>query len=338
MADRQVQIFHTASGIPIYQLPMEAFPGFWVYAYLVFVGDYRVLIDTGSGFGNSNDHLEAGLGAVAGLTGEPAGLDSLTHVLLTHGHIDHFGGLAYVQPRTPAKIGVHELDLRTVTHYEDRLAYVTHRLRRFFVEAGTTPEKQAGLIQLYQFNKHLFHSVPVDFTFEAGGMALGPFTIFHVPGHCAGHVVIRLENILFAGDHVLSRTSPHMAPESLTMTTGLSHYLDSLRAVKAWAAGVSLTLGGHERPILDLPARVDEIIAHHRLRLDKVLALAVENPCTIAEISHALFGEQNGYNALLAIEESGAHIEYLHQRGEIRIANLHELEESLRPVALRYHI
>jgi hypothetical protein len=57
--DNQLQVrkYETASGAEIYQLPLEAFPNLWTSAYLVIAGDLRVLIDTGSGFWNSNDHL-----------------------------------------------------------------------------------------------------------------------------------------------------------------------------------------------------------------------------------------------------------------------------------------
>ena len=39
---------------------------------------------------------------------------------------------------------------------------------------------------------------------------------------------------------------------------------------------------------------------------------------------------------LLAIEEAGAHVEYLHQRGLLRIVNVDELETNDGPVVARY--
>ena len=59
-------------------------------------------------------------------------------------------------------------------------------------------------------------------------------------------------------------------------------------------------------------------------------------PQTISGLSHALFGEVHGYNVLLALEETGAHVEYLYQRGLLEIANLQDLENGREPVALRY--
>jgi glyoxylase-like metal-dependent hydrolase (beta-lactamase superfamily II) len=166
-------------------------------------------------------------------------------------------------------------------------------------------------------------------------MRLGSFEMLHVPGHCAGHVVIRLHNILFSGDHVLGRISPHQSPERLTLYTGLGHYLDSLNLLEKWAGGSPLTLAGHDDPIPNLPMRLVEIRRGHAARLQLILEFLAE-PHTIADVSEQLFGSVNGYNTLLAIEEAGAHVEYLHQRGLLRIVNVDELEANDGPVVTRY--
>jgi glyoxylase-like metal-dependent hydrolase (beta-lactamase superfamily II) len=337
---QEIRTFTTSQGAAIYQLPLEVFPGFWAYAYLVLTQDLsgapmRVLIDAGSGFGNSNDLLEEGLSAASEISDQDISLSNLTHVLITHGHIDHFGGLAYVRPRSPALLGVHELDRRNLTNYEERLTVVSRRLNQFFIEAGVSEHLRQGLLDMYKFTKGLFHSVAVDFTYAAENMQVGPFSLLHVPGHCAGHVVIRLHDVIFSGDHILEGISPHQAPEELTLFTGLAHYLGSLDALEGWAQGINLTLGGHKNPVTDLSARLDAIRTLHRSRLDQVLDRLAE-PHTISEVSKSLFGDVQGYNILLALEEAGAHIEYLYQHGLLSIENLSELEKDTRPISILY--
>jgi glyoxylase-like metal-dependent hydrolase (beta-lactamase superfamily II) len=331
----QVRSFKSAGGAQIYQIRLDEFPGLTGYVYLVLYDGMRVLIDSGSGFGEANEQLEAGLQTVSQMCGQPTGLADLTHVLITHGHIDHFGGLSYVRPRTTARIGVHELDLRNLTNYEERLVLIALHLKEYLIEAGVPPEMREPLFQMYMISKGFYRSVSIDFTYEAVGMRLGPFEMLHVPGHCPGHVVIRLHDVLFSGDHVLNPITPHQAPENLTLYTGLDHYLKSLSALKQWAVDVRLTLGGHNDLITDLPARVDEITNMHRHRLDRVLSL-LEEPATIAEVARGLFGDLQGYNALLAIEEAGAHVEYLYQYGLLGVHNLVEIENQAGPVAIRY--
>jgi glyoxylase-like metal-dependent hydrolase (beta-lactamase superfamily II) len=324
---QQIEVYHSSGGARIYRLPMQLFPILQGFANLVFVNGIVALIDVGSGFGDSNEQLEAGLEAVRETHGEQVGWDQITHVLLTHGHIDHYGGLHYVRERTTAKVGIHEMDLRVLTHFEDRLAIIEKRLRRFLAESGVDADKSEGIMTLYLMNKHLFSSLEPDFTFEAEGMQVGPMRMTHVPGHCPGHVLIQLHDILFVGDHVLPDVSPHQAPERLTLNTGLGHYLESLRLTRTFGNSVRLAIGGHGPVIEDIAGRVHEIEQLHRSRLAEILEL-LDQPMTIAGVSDALFPDVEGYTQLLALEEAGAHVEYLSQRGYLGIENLDELGPS----------
>ena len=332
---QKIHQYETSIGSKIFQLPLNAFPGFWVYAYVVLVDDYKVLIDTGSNFHESNQNLEDGFKQIGEMNGNSLGFEDLTHIFVTHGHIDHFAGLAYIRPRSTAKAGVHELDLRNLTNYEERLVVVARRLRGFLMESGVSQTRIEQLLDMYMMPKALFKSVEVDFTFEEVGMKVGPFEFIHVPGHCAGAVVIRLHDVLFTGDHVLSDITPTQSPERLTLNTGLGHYTNSLKMLRDRSEGVNLSLGSHKDPITDLRGRIDEILASHVERLEKIHAM-LDQPMTVSEVSKALFGKTEGYNVLLALQEAGAHIEYLYQRGMLSIMNLSEIQSSETSTPIKY--
>jgi glyoxylase-like metal-dependent hydrolase (beta-lactamase superfamily II) len=267
--------------------------------------------------------------------GERVNLGSLTHIFITHGHIDHYAGLDYIVPKTQAKIGVHELDYGTLTNYHERKDLVGRNLTRFLIEAGVAESRVIEIVNMYMITKGLFSRSRVDFTYEDIGMRVGPFEFLHVPGHSAGAVVIQLDNVVFAGDHVLSDITPHQAPESLTLNTGLSHYLDSLRSMLGWVKNYDIVLGGHNQWIDDLPKRIAEIYLEHKDRLTTILTMIEEKPRNTTEISKALFGRVHGYTILLALEETGAHIEYLYRFGFLSVDNLEEVKNSKSHV-LRY--
>ncbi len=319
----------------IYQISLHEFPGLVGNVYYVVSGKFRVLIDTGSGFGKANEELENGLQEVSDLRREDCSLKSLTHILITHGHIDHFGGLPYVRERSAAKVCIHELDRRIVSNHQERLSVAAHRLEEFLTEAGVDQEGREKQIYAYKITKSLFRSVNVDLTYEALGMRLGPFRFYHVPGHCAGHVMIRLYDAMFSGDHILEKTSPHQAPEQITLSTGLETYLNSLELVRPLSKKVRITLGGHENPVYDLEKRIEEIRQVHKDRIKLILKMLAK-PRTIQDVSKYLFGKVEGYTVLLALEEAGAHVEYLYQRGYLQITNLKEIDDNSGLVPILY--
>jgi glyoxylase-like metal-dependent hydrolase (beta-lactamase superfamily II) len=334
MSSNGIEVYSSSQGARIYRIPLALFPSLNGFAHLVIADNIRALIDVGSGVGDSNEQLEAGLHRIKSEFNESCGWEDLTHVVVSHGHIDHFGGLPYVQSKTDALVGVHELDRRVITGYEERLTVVAHRLQEFLIEAGAQAEVRESLMNMYLLGKHLFRSTSIDFVLNGVHREIGRLKTIHVPGHCPGQLVIQIDDILLTSDHVLKTTSPHQAPEQLTLNTGLGHYLDSLSKILPLSSEIMVALGGHEPAILDLGARIEETINLHKERLVQVLELLAE-PRTIIEISDMLFPQTDGYHELLAVEEAGAHVEYLAQRGFLSIENLDELEIG-KPVPIVY--
>jgi glyoxylase-like metal-dependent hydrolase (beta-lactamase superfamily II) len=327
-----VSRFLTADGRRIYSFRTRSFPTLVNNIYIISDGEERILVDCGSGMEQSNADLLAGFEALAAAF-EPIRIEDITTILITHGHIDHFGGLPFVRGYTDAPAGVHVLDRRVLSNHEERTVFASRRLETFLEQAGVSPEHREALMSVYLFGKTFYRSTPVQFLLEEGVPTVGGIEVIHVPGHCPGQVCLRVDDILLTADHVLARITPHQAPESITNHLGLSHYLDALGKVET-LGGVRLGLGGHEAPIEDTAGRVAAIRMAHQERLEKVIDACV-SPCSTAEISRTLFGRVDSYHVLLALEETGAHVEYLYQRGELVAANLDEIAGMSHPV-VRY--
>jgi glyoxylase-like metal-dependent hydrolase (beta-lactamase superfamily II) len=311
--------FETSSGAKIQRIPLEAFPNFWAYAYLVEKDNDRILIDCGSGTESSHKDLLNGF--------QQAGLQpsDLTHILLTHAHIDHFGGLSKLKPVTTAKLGCHELDLQTVAHHEARLALISQRLASFLAATGLAEETRDQLLNIYRFTKAIYQSVSVDFTYKE--MDIVGFEFIHLPGHCPGHVALRLDDVVFCGDMVVEGVTPHLSPESINPYSGLDHYLTSLKHFQEWSKDARLILNGHDDVITDLPAQIDSTHKNIIRRMRKAIK-ALSEPLTISEVCNIVYENPGGYNLLLTIEKTGAYIEYLYEHGMIEITNPAELEKG----------
>jgi hypothetical protein len=131
-------------------------------------------------------------------------------------------------------------------------------------------------------------------------------------------------------DHVLPRTTPHQSPESITASTGLRHYLDALDRIGR-EEGVRLCLGGHEHPFAGLQARVREIRSDHERKLERVMEILRASPLTIDALTAQVYPRVTGWDVLLAVEEIGAHVEYLYERGDLAAVNFQQIAREEYP-------
>ena len=322
--------FTTSAGRTIYTYPITAFPSLVANVYFIDDGDKVTLVDTGSGLPLSNQEFMGGFEQLKSTYKLAWGLADLNTILITHGHSDHFGGLPFLRQFTDAPVGIHILDRRVLANYEERLVIASQRLAQFLINAGTSPTYRSSLMAMYQWAKDRYTSQRVDFLLDEGDPVPGDFQVYHVPGHCPGQVCIQVDDILLTADHILATTTPHQAPESITHNMGLGHYLDSLSKIEK-LSGIRLGLGGHEAPVENIPDRIQAIKTFHQHRLQKTLDICT-TPKSIVDISKELFGDVKSYHVLLALEETGAHVEYLHQRGELLADNVAEIENEEQPV------
>ena len=329
-SDAIVARYLTRGGVRIYRFRVETFPGHFNNIYLILDGLHSTLFDVGSGLPDSNAGLDAAMHEMQERFGESIRLEQVQHVVISHSHMDHFGHVGYFVRDTSAQIYVHELDARVLQNFEERIVLASKDLRVFMERSGLKPQARNTLEEMYRFSKSFFKSIRVDRILKDRDRIINGYVVHHVPGHCPGQICLQVDEVLLTADHVLSRITPHQSPASITPFCGLELYLASLEKIRQ-VPGVSLALPGHESDIAELAPRIDAITAHHARRLAQVLDICRE-PSALVEVSKRLFGERSGYTRLLALEEAGAHVEYLFQRGELAIANLDQVASEANPV------
>jgi len=153
---------------------------------------------------------------------------------------------------------------------------------------------------------------------ESVTLAGRPWQAVHTPGHTLDHLCLYDPDggTLLSGDHVLPTITPHISGHG-TGRDPLKGFLASLDRVGA-LPHVAKVLPAHGHPFDNLHQRIDDIRHHHEQRLDRLRAAlddAAGTPCTVEELSHALFRPHHwGY---MAESETYAHLEHLRLDGEV---------------------
>jgi len=327
-----VKRFVTPSGVRIYRIPCRVFEYLTARVYLLLGAGPPTLVDTGSGQGQCTDQILAGLDAVRDEFGESVRPEDIRRVLITHGHVDHVGGLWQLRDRIDAEVGIHQLDRRALIAAEERAVVGKRRMHNFLKATGVEPTRLAALIGTTRYDRVKQPPVPVGIAMEDGGQLDGVRFVY-TPGHAPGHVCLLIDDVLLCGDHVLARTLPQQWPESVIPNTGLARYLESLDKIRR-IDGIDLTLAAHEPVISDVYKRIDTIRASQMRRLDRLVDILkdADGPLSISRIAKAMYVRATGFREILALCDVGARVEYLHQRGELVIANLDEIEAQENPV------
>jgi glyoxylase-like metal-dependent hydrolase (beta-lactamase superfamily II) len=330
----QIKHLKAANGVQIFRLPLRVFPGYVGYAHLVDCGGSLALVDVGSGFGSSDADLIEGLEAVHDQFGIPVSIDRIRLIIITHGHIDHFGGLRHLKKLAPqARIAAHELTVPVLLNHHERVLVTGRAMEDFLCRAGVPEECLLGLLNLFMVSKQAFPRWRVDITLRDGDLVSDAFRVVHVPGHAPGLIMLQAADVLLTADHILPDTSVALAPESIMPYTGVGHYVESLNKALRLEE-VRLAAGGHEAVMNDFYPVAERTLAAALGKVEQVLD-QYDQPRTVYQVARQIYGQMDGYGALLKLEQTGARVEYLHQRGLLVIDNLEALEADHR-TALYY--
>ena len=316
----------TSGGSRIYTLTLEAFPHFTVNAFLVVVGrpenpTYTALVDTGSSLPASTTGLRAGLALVQVQWAEALTWEKLSRVVVTHAHPDHLAGLPYVRTLTPAPVAAHALDVEAIARPEAARDAALQRAEATLAWSGIGGEyaerlrRRAGRLTLPQGER-------IETTLHGGERLDGQFLVVHTPGHAPGQVCLQLDDVLLSADHLLPQNSPPLMPERAQPHCGLAAYLSSLARIEA-LEGVSVALGGHGGPMTDWRGRAQQLRERYHQKLDAVLA-AAGLPLTVQDLTLQLYPSIRREQALLLLDQTGALVEYLVQRGRLSERNTGE--------------
>ena len=282
--------------------------------------DPLTLIDAGPNTGTALDALERGLQA------RGHRLEDLERIVLTHQHMDHIGLIQLVADRAGAEVlGFAPLQ-PLLREYEAFMEADVEFSTDLMIRHGVPEDVRKGLRRLSRVIR--VFGGPVDI---ARGLVDGDtldfahrsFAIHHRPGHSPSDLIFHDTNagLLIAGDHLIRRISSNpVASLPLGGSTGrrraLVDYLASMQATREM--DVAWVLAGHGEPFADHRALVDERIAGHRRRAEKLACLIAEQPRSAHELAVELWGRVATTQVFLTLSEVLGHTDVLEDEGRIR--------------------
>jgi len=264
---------------------------------------------------------------VAGLAAVGAHVRDIREIVVTHIHPDHFGLAGRLAEESGARVVMHRLEAQIVAaRYQDTQSLVEEMeawLRIHGVPHDDLVSMAEGSLMML---RRVGTRRPDDVL--DGGETLAwerSFELMWTPGHSAGLICLydREEETFISSDHVLERISPHVGLHAQSFGNPLADYLDSLRLVRDLP--VRLVLPGHGSPFTDLRGRVDELVAHHEVRSARIREELAGAERSAFEVAGRLSwrGSERGWDRLapfqrrMAVTETIAHLEYMHNRGQI---------------------
>ncbi len=314
--------FVVADGVHRIPLPLPQDGLRAVNVYAVEAADGLVLVDGGWAVPQAREALLAGLAAMG------AGLGDVRRFLVTHVHRDHYTQAVVLRRETGASVGLGLGEKPTLDRLADPgrhpLASQVDQLERLGAPelADATRQATAGhRVDLAQWE-------PPDDWIEPGDLPLAGGRVLEAvatPGHTAGHLVFHdlAAGLLFAGDHVLPTITPSIGFESVLSADPLGAFLRSLALVRARPDAALLP--AHGVVTQSVHARVDELVAHHGRRLDEAHAAVTGTGDCAAVVAGRLlwtrrlrrFEELDHFNQMLAVFETGAHLDLLTAQGRL---------------------
>lgn len=288
-----------------------------VNCYALADDDGWTIIDTGLDTERTRAHWRTALdGPLAGR--------SVARVLMTHHHPDHVGLVGWFQAEYGAEVWSSRtawlLTRMLVLDDQDR---PTPETLTFWKRAGMDPEIWQQRAQERPFNfADVVHPIALGYRRLQDGhqvtLAGRIWTIRTGDGHAPEHATLWSDNdaLVIGGDQILGTISPNLGVYATEPEADpVAEWLDSCQRFLPFAREDHLVLPGHKLPFTGLPWRLSHLIDNHVSALDRLLAFLSEERRATDCFGVLFKREIGGGEYGLALVESVAHLNHLHQAG-----------------------
>ncbi len=296
------------------KVPLPETPLKYLNAYALRAPGRSLVIDTGLNHDDCLAALRAGLDKIGV---DPARCD----YFITHLHSDHFGLITRLAT-DDTRVYFNRPDAEIIENWQgfgpmlDYIARNGFPLKRLQSALKAHPGSKFGTDWV----------PPLQMLAEGDVIHVGDYTFecIETPGHTLGHTCLYEPacKLFIAGDHLLDGITPNIQCW-VEGRNPLQQYLASLTKVRPY--DVDLVLPGHRRLFSRFQERIDELIAHHRNRLDEVLSILASGPlsgyavaaCMSWDIQAPDWASFPVAQQWFATGEALAHLRYLEEKGRV---------------------
>ena len=281
------------------------------------------LVDTGPNSGKALDELQRQLGE------RGHSIDDLELIILTHQHIDHLGLVEILVEHSGAEVAAIGVAARRLANFAEDAEEEDSFAVDLMLRNGIPPEVAHALQSVSrsfrgwgaraEVNRPLADGECVEFANRS-------LEALHRPGHSPSDTIFWDERrrILLAADHLIAHISSNPLISrpldgSSERTQALVTYIESLKRTREMPA--EIVLSGHGDPVTDHVALIDDRLAKHERRKEKIHSLIAEQPRTGYEIAQSIWGDVAVTQAFLTLSEVIGHADLLVNEGRVREAD-----------------
>lgn len=201
------------------------------------------------------------IGAI--LAGLAAG-ERVSHILVTHAHLDHSPGARLLAEATGAPV------LAFGRPDAGRSAVMADLATRGIAGGGEGVDRRF---------------VPDAVLADGAVVSHGDWSVtaLHTPGHFCNHLCFAVGDAVLSGDHVMGWASTLISPPD----GDLGDYFRSLARLDA--VGARVLYPGHGDPVTAPGPRIAALAAHRRDRSAQILAALAQGPATVAELTARIY-------------------------------------------------
>lgn len=281
-----------------------------VYAVL---GETATLIDTGNPGEESFFQLKYQLKKYG------LGFHDFDHIVLTHMHTDHSGGVSLIQEETGLPVYVHEAAASVITGGESEFKRINHFFNQFVDQCGAN-------YLLHQNHRKYKKEIWRDVRYLCDGDQVhiggNPFSVMHVPGHSQTDILLwNVKNgTAFVGDHLIAEISVNAfieppPPNEQKRPSPLLQYRESLERVEKMP--FKTCYSGHGKPFNQHKELIDQRIAEQESRCRKIHQLLKKGKQNVFELCQELYPRLKGKMVFLGLSQIQGHLDLMEKRQEV---------------------